>query len=132
MYPHNIIRDAPAESSTPTATYGAARTARDRMLPETLRRALNSAAYYREQLTWIDNTRGSGSRPTSPCYYGAGITTMPALPAMNSVPPSGLIVIRVSGELNGLSGSGKLGAVGVAVPVPISGNTPVFGGAAKL
>jgi uncharacterized protein len=37
------------------------------LLPETLRRALNGAAYYRldpEQLTWIDNTRGFGSRCT--------------------------------------------------------------------
>jgi uncharacterized protein len=37
------------------------------LLPETLRRALDGAAYYRldpEQLTLIDNTRGFGSRHT--------------------------------------------------------------------
>jgi uncharacterized protein len=37
------------------------------LLPETLRRALDGAGYYRldpEQITWIDNTRGFGSRHT--------------------------------------------------------------------
>jgi len=35
------------------------------LLPETLRRAIGGAAYYRldaEHITWIDNTRGFGSR----------------------------------------------------------------------
>jgi uncharacterized protein YhbP (UPF0306 family) len=37
------------------------------LMPETLRRALDRAAYYRldpEAITWIDNTRGFGSRHT--------------------------------------------------------------------
>ena len=37
------------------------------LLPDTLRRAISGAAYYRldpERITWIDNTRGFGSRHT--------------------------------------------------------------------